>query len=206
MFLGHCPVHSWFLFLPFLAPSFHRSDGRVAVYVPPAAKRAEGAHGGAGRIRPGALHIVSRNEKLTICVKNVGQRNRASLVGPLRKIASARKRGNFTLQLLKPHLRLRKLHQRVLYIFGGSQRGLPIPGKRFGVGAARQRDLSCDLSKIEKPPPQRSRPNGLEGFPVEKSAPVDAVETARAGKRNLRVVVRNRNTDSLVGGGKPALG
>src|SRR5229473_4934294 len=207
MFLGHCLVHSWFLFLPFLpAPSFHRSDGRVAAYVPPAAKGAEGAHGSTGRIRPSALHIIPCNEKLTIRIKNIGQRNCAGLVGSFRKIASARKRGNFTLQLLQAHLCLRKLHQGVLYIFGGSQRGLPITGKRFGIGAARLRDLSCDLSKIEKPPPQRSRPNGLERFPVKKSAPVGAVETKRAGKRNLRVVVRDRNTDSLVRRGKPALG
>src|SRR6266852_7738475 len=206
MFLGHGPVHSWFLFLPFLpAPSFHRSDGRVAAYVPPAAKGAEGAHGSTGRIRAGALHIVPCNEKLTIRIKNVGQRNCAGLVGPFRKIASPRKRGNFSLQLLQAHLRLRKLHQGVLYVLGGSQGGLPIPGKRFGIGAARLRDLSCDLSKIEKPPPQRSRPNGLKRLPVKKSAPVGAVETKRAGKRDLRVVVRNRNTDSLVRRGKPAL-
>src|SRR4029077_16735858 len=173
---------------------------------PPATKCPEGAHGSAGRIRSGALHIVPCNEKLTIRIKNIRQWNCAGLVGPFRKIASPRKRGNFTLQLLQAHLRLRKLHQGVLYIFGGSQGGLPISGKGCGVGAARLRDLSCDLSKIEKPPPQRSRPNGLEGLPVKKSAPVGAVETKRAGKRNLRVVVRNRNTDSLIRRGKPALG
>src|SRR6266436_9071393 len=99
MFLGHCPVHLVFVSaLP--APSFHRSDGWVAAYVPPAAKRAEGAHGSTGCIRPGTLDIISCNEKLTIRVQNVGQRTCAGLVGPLRKIASPRKRGNFTLQLL----------------------------------------------------------------------------------------------------------
>src|SRR2546429_502099 len=91
-------------------------------------------------------------------------------------------------------------------LFRSSQGGLPIPGKRFGIRAARLRDFGCDLSKIEKPPSQRSRPDGLERFPVEKSASAGAVETKRAGKRNLRVVVRNRNTDSFVRRGKPALG
>jgi hypothetical protein len=143
-------------------------------------------------IRSGALHVVSRDKKLTIRVENIRQWNCTCLVSPLRKIASARKRSNFTLQFLEAHLRLRKLHQRVLHIFGGSQGGLPILGKRFGVGPARLRDLGCDLSKIEKPPSQRSRPNRLKRLPVKKSAPVDAVETKRAGKRNLRVVVRNR--------------
>jgi len=47
---------------------------------------------------------------------------------------------------------------------------------------------------------------GWNAFPFEKSASAGAVETKCAGKRNLRVVVRNRNTDSLVGRGKPALG
>ena len=79
-------------------------------------------------------------------------------------------------------------------------------GERFGIRAARLRDFGCDLSKIEKPPSQRSRPDGLERFPVEKSASVGAVETKRAGKRNLRVIVRNCNTDSLVRRGKSALG
>src|SRR4029077_15532484 len=184
----------------------HRSDGRVAAYVPPAAKSAEGAHGSAGCIRSGALHVISCNKKLTIRVQNVGQGNCAGLVGAFRKIASPGKRRDLTLQLLEAHLCLRKLHQGVLYIFGGSQGGLPIPGKCFGIGAARLRDLSCDPSKIEKPPPQRSRPDGLECFPVEQSASAGAVETKRAGKRNLRVVIRNRNTDSLVPRGKPALG
>jgi len=49
---------------------------------------------------------------------------------------------------------------------------LPIPGKGFGIRAARLRDFGCDLSKIEKPPSQRSRPDGLERFPVKKSAPL----------------------------------
>jgi len=71
------------------------------------------------------------------------------------------------------------------YIFGGSQGGLPIPGKRFGVCATRLCDLSCNSSKIEKPPPQRSRPDGLKRLPVKKSAPIGAVETKRAGKGNL---------------------
>jgi hypothetical protein len=57
------------------SPLFHRSDRRVAVYVPPAAKRAENPHGGAGRIRSGALHIVPCNEKLTIRIKNIRQWN-----------------------------------------------------------------------------------------------------------------------------------
>src|SRR6266853_1116347 len=121
-------------------------------------------------------------------------------------ISSPRKRGNFTLQLLYADLRLRKLHQRILDIFRGSQGRLPILGERFGIRAARLRDFGCDFSKIEQAPSQRSRPDGLERFPVEKSASAGAVETKRAGKRNLRVVVRNRNTDSLVGRGKPALG
>src|SRR5216683_7751474 len=195
------------LFLCLLSRSLlDRGQRRIAAPVPPATKSAEGAHGGAGCIRSGALHIIPCNEKLTIRVKNVGQRNCAGLVGSFRKIASPRKRDNFALQLLQPHLSLRKLHQRVLYIFGGSQGGLPIPGKRFGVAAARLGDLSCDLSKIEKPPPQRSRPNGLKRFPVEKSASAGAVETKRAGKRNLGVVVGDRNADSLVRGGKPTLG
>jgi hypothetical protein len=110
------------------------------------------------------------------------------------------------LQLLEAHLCLRKLHQGVFYIFGGSQSGLPIPGKRFGVGAARLIDFSCDPSKIKKPPPQRTRPNGLKRLPVKQSASARAVETKRAGERNLRVVLRNRNTDSLVRRGEPALG
>ena len=65
------------------APSLHHSDGRVAAYVPPAAKCAEGAHCSASRIRSGALHVISRNKELTIRVQNVGQRNCAGLVGPL---------------------------------------------------------------------------------------------------------------------------
>src|SRR6267154_3046619 len=182
----------------FLVPSLHCSDGRVAAYVPPTAQCAEGAHGSAGRIRSGALDVISCNQKLTIRVQNVGQRNCTGLVGPLRKIASPRKRGNFTLQLLETHSSLRKLHQGVLDVFRSSQGRLPILCKRFGIGTARLGDLGCDLSKIEKPPAQRSRPNGLKRLPVKQSAPVGAVETKRARKRNLRVVVRNRNTDSLV--------
>jgi hypothetical protein len=76
---------------------------RIATYVPPAAKSAEGADRGASRIRSGALHIISRKKKLTIRVQNVGQRNCSGLVSPFRKIASPRKRGNFTLQLLEAH-------------------------------------------------------------------------------------------------------
>ena len=44
------------------------AQGRIATYVPPATKSAEGAHRGASRIRSGALHIISRNKKLTIRV------------------------------------------------------------------------------------------------------------------------------------------
>src|SRR5882762_3183836 len=76
------------------------AERRIATHVPTATKSAEGAHRGASRIRSSALHIISRNKKLTIRVQNVGQRNCSGLVGPFRKIASARKRGNFTLQLL----------------------------------------------------------------------------------------------------------
>src|ERR1700693_3305411 len=182
------------------------SQRRIAPYVPPPPKCAEGAHGSACAIRSGALHIISRNKKLTIRVQNVGQRNCAGLVAPFRKIASPRKRGNFGLQLLEAHLRLRQFHQRVLNIFGGSQGGLPILGKRFGVGTARMCDLRSDLSKIEQTPSQRSRPDGLERLPVKKSAPIDGVETKRAGKRNLRVVIRDGNANSLVRRGKPTLG
>src|SRR5262249_1881309 len=71
---------------------------------------------------------------------------------------------------------------------------------------ARLGDLGCDLSKIEKPPSQRSRPAGLERFPVKKSSPVDAVETKSARKRNLRVIIRDRDANSLVRRGEPALG
>jgi hypothetical protein len=48
----------------------------------PATKGAERAHGGAGRIRSGALHVIPCNKKLTIRIKNIGQRNCAGLVGP----------------------------------------------------------------------------------------------------------------------------
>src|SRR5215475_4381866 len=190
------PLDFGFLLLS-SSPSLHGSEGRVAAYVPPAAKRAECAHGGAGCIRLGALHVISCNKELTIRVQNVGQRNCTRLVGPFRKIASSRKRGNFTLQVLQAHLRLRKFHQCVLDILRSSQGRLPILGKRFGIGAARLGDLGCDLSKIEKPPPQRSRPDGLERLAVKKRAPVDAVETKRSRKRNLRVVIRDRNANSL---------
>src|SRR5262249_43794770 len=54
--------------------------------------------------------------------------------------------------------------------------------------------------------PQRSRPDGMERLPVKKSAPVDAVETKGARKRNLRVIIRNRNANSFVRSGKSALG
>src|SRR6267142_5815197 len=122
---------------------------RIATYVPPAAKCAEGAHGCAGRIRSGALHVVSCDKKLTIRVQYVGQRNCTGLVGAFREIASPCKRGNFALQLLQPHLSLRKLHQRIFDVFRGPQSRLPIPGKRFGISAARLRNLSCDFAKIE---------------------------------------------------------
>src|SRR5215471_685906 len=152
------------------APSLHRSDGRVAAPVPPAAKCAEGAHCSASRIPSGALHVISRDKKLTSRVQNVRQRNCAGLVGPLRKVARSRKRGNFTLQGLEAHLRLRKFHQCVLDVFRSSQGRLPIACKRFGISAARLGDLGCDLSKIEQAPPQRSRPAGLEPRPVKKRA------------------------------------
>src|SRR5215469_7061055 len=61
--------------------SLHHSDGRVAAYVPPAAKCAEGAHGSAGCICSGTLHFIPCNKKLTIRVQNVGQRNCTGLVG-----------------------------------------------------------------------------------------------------------------------------
>jgi enamine deaminase RidA (YjgF/YER057c/UK114 family) len=124
---------------------------------------------------------------LTIRVENIRQWNCTCLVGPLRKIASARKRSNFTLQFLEAHLRLRELHQRVLHIFGGSQGGLPILGKRFGVGPARLRDLGCDLSKIEKPPSQRSRPNRLK---AARLAALNALAVARQHLGSLDTVTR----------------
>src|SRR5258705_9343504 len=89
------------LFLCLLSRSLlDRGQRRIAASVPPATKSAEGAHGGAGCIRSGALHIIPCDEKLTIRVKNVGQWNCAGLVGPFRKIASPRKRRDLTLQLL----------------------------------------------------------------------------------------------------------
>src|SRR5262249_48704781 len=173
---------------------------------PPAAKRTEGAHCSTSRTGSGALHVILRNKKLTIRVQNVGQRDCAGLVGAFRKIASPGNRGDFTLQLLQSHLRLRKFHPCVLDGFRGSQGRLTILCKRFGIGAARLSDLGCDLSKIEQAPSQRSRPDGLERLPVKKSAPVDAVKTKSARKRNLRVIIRNRNANSLVRRGKAALG
>src|SRR5262249_22161351 len=122
------------------------------------------------------------------------------------KTASPRTIRTFTLQLLQTHLRLRKFHQCVLDIFRSFQGRLPILCKRFGIGTARLGDLGCDLSKIEQTPSQRSRPDGLERLPVKKSAPVDAVKTKSAQKRNLRVIIRNRNANSLVRRCKPALG
>src|SRR5882672_10181173 len=175
-----------------------RAERRIATCVPPATKSAEGAHRSASRIRSGALHIISRKKKLTIRAQNVGQWNCSGFVGPFRKVASPHKRGNFTLQLLEAHLRLRKLHQCILNVFGGSQGCLPIPGESFGICAVRQRDFGFDLAKIEQAPSQPSRPDGLERLPIKKTAPADAVETERAGKRNFRVVIRDRNADSLV--------
>jgi len=120
-------------------------DGLLRMSQPPPRAR-KCARGAAASARV-ALHIVPCNEKLTIRIKNVGQRNCA---GPCRRVPKDRgarvKTRPHLAQLFETHLCLGKLHQRVFYIFGGSQAACRYPASASAYAHATVR-LSCNSSK-----------------------------------------------------------
>ena len=102
-------------------------------------------------------------------------------------------------------LSLREARQRVLDILGSVKHRLSISASASAFGPLACATSASTLPKSNSRQRNAPPPIAWNAFPMNRWY-VQAVETQRAGQGDLRVVVRDRGADVLVGSSEPALG
>src|ERR1700727_578679 len=57
------------------------ADRRLVLWIPTTTEHAEHAHGGTRRIGPICVDLVLHGQQLAVCIQDVGERDRAALIG-----------------------------------------------------------------------------------------------------------------------------
>src|SRR6266849_16926 len=133
-------------------------------WCPASSKGPEGGDRCSGRSFSRQCEIVSCHKQLPIGIQDVSKGNRARFISLLRAVPYALQSCDLNQDFVASQFRLGQLAERVLYILGGPQDGVPVSQDRLGVGARRVLHFGIDSSKVEEPPPQPGDRAGLKSF------------------------------------------
>src|SRR5207253_8126660 len=97
-------------------------------------------------------------------IQDVGKGNRARFISLLRAIPDALQSCDLDQDFVASQFRLGQVVERVLYVLGGPQDGVPVSQDRLGIGARRVLHFGIDSSEVEEPPPQPCDSAGLKSF------------------------------------------
>ena len=105
---------------------------------------------------------------MPIGIQDVGKGNRAGFISFLRAVPYSLQSGDLDEDFVASHFRLGQAAERVLYVLGGPQDGVPVSQDRLGIDARRVLHFGIDSSEVEEPPAQTHNRAGLKSFLSEQ--------------------------------------